>query len=761
MGGRIDLTKRKSLGNRRHHIRFQVVLLWVFEGVSAQRTMHVLISRRYCQTMGTGDKDINGSEMTANFMLEDIERTLLAMLFCPFVFYCPGYVLARVADILEFKEQNIGVKSLLALCLSIAIYPTIVFIGGLIVGLKVILVLYGLIALWFVWNIISDFRQVKRVSNSNGESKGFLARYRFGILACLLWFVIAVLSLIDWQPGPEDLFPPVEVHDYTKHIVVTDAITRTGVPPVSPMFCPSDAPKLFYYYYWFMLCSLVEQCSGGLLHPREAVLAGDVFTGFALLAAIALATRFLLPAAKDDRWQTAKIACLLTLATGLDLLPVGLSHVMMAAKHELPIFASVEWWNDYIESFTHFAIWVPHHVAGFVSCVIGTIILRRFQETGEKPLTMLILASLAFASAIGLSIYVSVTFAAGWVLWSLICIKTKIEGRIAQVTIAGVLSALMSVPLIATLIQANHSHARQIALTIRPFLFGEALVNQVIPRALVNKWIIALEHLAFLPLNYGMEFGFFALGTYLYFRTRDKFSSQDWFLLTLFAASLLIATFLRSAVRNNDLGIRSVSVAQLAMLLWSARLVWEHFTQKLARPMSRRQINLLGALLVTGVAGVLYDLLILRFAQQIGMRRAYDAGVQDGTRNFYARDMYEKLDKMLKRDSKIQHNPIETLEPYDGSYGRRQVVLFDRHYGTLMGISPEMYGPVEADIGKIFSAGSPEEVEAIAGKYGIDALIVKENDPVWKDPNSWVYKKTPDYQNKAARLYILNPAKRS
>jgi hypothetical protein len=690
-------------------------------------------------------------------MIIDIQRTLLAMLFCPLIFYMPGYVVGTVSNALEFNRQGFGFKSMVALCFSIAMFPALVFVLGMVAGLQIVLIGYYLLAILCVWYAGVD---LLRAQKSGEKLSDALRRSRFGILAGLLWCAIALFSLVDWQPVPEQLFPPVEVHDYTKHIVVTDAITRTGLPPISPMFAPPNPPKLFYYYYWFMLCSFVEQSSCGLLSAREAVLAGDMFTGFALLAAIALAARYLLPDTQKDSWQTAKIACASVLVTGFDILPVGLSHILQAARHELPIFASVEWWNDYIENFTHFALWVPHHVAGFVSCVIGTILLRRFQETGEKPIWTIVLVGLAFAGAIGLSVYISLTFAVAWCAWSLICLCTKLSGRLLLVAGAGCLTALISVPLLVTLMQANHSHAKQIALTIRPFVFGEALLNQFIPPAYLNDWTRSLEHLAFLPLNYGIEFGFFALGAYLYWRTRERFSRRDWFMLSLFGASLLIATFLRSAIRNNDLGYRSISVAQLAIMLWSARVLWEQVTKGAIRPLTQIQTRLLYAALVIGFSGVVYDLYLLRFADQMGMRRAYDAGVENGQRNYYARDMYEHLNKLLSKGAIVQHNPIHTLEPYDGSYGTRQAVLFDRHYGTLMGISPEMYGPVEQDIAKMFSSDSFAEVQNCATKYNIDALIVKDNDPIWTDPASWVNGRQADYQNKSARLYILNPSKR-
>src|SRR5277367_540062 len=614
--------------------------------------------------------------MPCNFMMIDIQRTLLALLYCPLIFYMPGYVVGSVSNALGFNQQGFGFKSLVALCFSIAIFPAIVFSIGILVGLRWVLIGYGLVGILFACYFGAAALQASRQKRTKEERTELIKEFRFGILACLVWAAIALFSIVDWQTAADELFPPVEVHDYTKHIVVTDAITRTGLPPVSPMFAPPHPPKLFYYYYWFMLCSLVEQSSRGLLQPRDAVLAGDIVTGFALLAAIALAARYLLPADEKENWQTAKFACALTLVTGLDILPVGLSHILQSARHQLPLFASVEWWNEYIENFTHFALWVPHHAAGLVSCIVGTILLRRYQETGEKPVWTLILAALAFASAIGLSIYVSLTFALGWCIWIVVCLRTKMTNRMLYVACTGLATAIISLPLVATLAKANHSHDKQIALTIRPFVFGEALLNQFVPAPFLNEWTKGLEHLAFLPLNYGMEFGLFALAAYFYWRTREKISHRDWFLLTLFGASLLIGTFLRSAVRNNDLGDRSISVAQLTLLLWSARLLWEHLKGKLVRPLTERQIKLLYAMLFLGFSGVVYDLYMLRFADVIGMQRARDAGVENGKRNFYARDMYEELDRLLSRDATIQQNPIHTLEPYDGSYGRRQVVLF-------------------------------------------------------------------------------------
>ena len=64
-----------------------------------------------------------------------------------------------------------------------------------------------------------------------------------------------------------------------------------------------------------------------------------------------------------------------------------------------------------------------------------------------------------------------------------------------------------------------------------------------------------------------------------------------------------------------------------------------------------------------------------------------------------------------------------------------------------------------AEIGPVFTdpAFSPEAMRAIAARYGIAALVVAHDDPVFAAPGAWPQKIAPDFRNDFARVYLLGP----
>jgi hypothetical protein len=56
---------------------------------------------------------------------------------------------------------------------------------------------------------------------------------RRALLVAGVWIALTLLLLSDLQLG-RSLYPNVVAYDYAKHISVTDAVRRTGVPPLNP-----------------------------------------------------------------------------------------------------------------------------------------------------------------------------------------------------------------------------------------------------------------------------------------------------------------------------------------------------------------------------------------------------------------------------------------------------------------------------------------------------------------------------------------------
>jgi hypothetical protein len=96
---------------------------------------------------------------------------------------------------------------------------------------------------------------------------------------------------------------------------ITASISRTGVPPQNPYFFPGRPFPLHYHYFWFLLCSIVEQLGGVAVSPRHAIIAGTLWCGLGLMAVIALYMRFFQPKGAVDVERRSVIAVALLSVT--------------------------------------------------------------------------------------------------------------------------------------------------------------------------------------------------------------------------------------------------------------------------------------------------------------------------------------------------------------------------------------------------------------------------------------------------------------
>jgi hypothetical protein len=261
-----------------------------------------------------------------------------------------------------------------------------------------------------------------------------------------------------------------------------------------------------------------------------------------------------------------------------------------------------------------------------------------------------------------------------------------------------------------------------------------------------------------LPLNYFMELGFFLLAGLLYWSTIFKKTERDWFLLTMFSVGLFLTTFLHSTAAYNDSWYRSIVASQLPLLLWATQIILKLHDGALASVIPKSQVHLLYALLVIGFCGVLYDLYLMRFANELGVREYLN--LSNGRRNYAVRNLYERLNGLIRRSAVIQANPDSVLEAYSGSYGRNQTIAFDRHFGVLMGIDHDLFDPVEKEIAGIFSSKDLSQVKKTVAKYAIDVLIVKDLDPIWSKKDAWCNIVPAYSETLCAKAFIFNDATR-
>jgi len=132
--------------------------------------------------------------------------------------------------------------------------------------------------------------------------------------------------------------------------------------------------------------------------------------------------RYFFGVVEGVRRQTL-VAVGLLLVTGADLLPAMGSLLAQRAVN-----GEMEWWSqDQISSWVDSLLWVPHHVAALLCCLLSFLLLWRTREAlgaGQRWLAVG-LAGVAFASAFGLSVYVAFGFA---VLMLVLCARVLLRG---------------------------------------------------------------------------------------------------------------------------------------------------------------------------------------------------------------------------------------------------------------------------------------------------------------------------------------------
>lgn len=735
-----------------------------------------------------------------NFMLLDLWHTTLAFGLYPLFFLVPGYVSGWLTNVLDFRQRSVVTRLLLSLTLSISLTPILTYLVARWLSFSAVWVLYAL-----VWAaaIGITLRHLRREGFAALRPKWPTDRaIRLALFGALIWILIGTFSLIDLQAG-QQLYFSVTSYDYTKNISVTDAITRTGVPPANPSFHPGHDVAMFYYYFWFLVCSLVDRMGGTLIDARGAVFGATVWAGLALMAMVALALRFLHPNDRLNVRTRALTGIALLGITGLDIFPVIAETATSFAFGNQEFRSDPERWNEQVTAWTDMTLWVPHHVAGFIACLTGFLLLRTldYRQLPHKQWQAVLLAGFAFASATGLSIWVTLVFAVFLAIWIAITVLGAItphekRSEVRAIVLAGLIAAACALPFLLDLQNASQLETHfPVAFQIRRLFPVARLLETSEAPVMLNSTLQSLIYLVMLPINYLLELGYFAIAALIYWQARLRqkrpLSRAETALLALGATSLIVSTFFVSDMRNNDLGWRGLLFAQFVLLLWTVDFTVDFLRQlrHLPTPNSsypnlaprfRREVL---SLLLAGALGTVYILFTLRSYPILSDLRVLRVpnelfhNYQAGERIYAMRTLYTSLQDRLPTDAITQHYPDVQLERFHTLYGQRQVVFSDRDLGTLYGIAtgsalvplelaraeqdslsssgfPPLYLEVNNTISAAFSADSTRAAaEDLCDTYAINVLVIKDTDPIWNNPDSWIWGESPMLANDFARVF--------
>ncbi len=456
-----------------------------------------------------------------NYSIVDFVGVIGGTAACAALLLLPGLAIGHITNVFGFRQIKTARVYPLVLVLGYAVLPVLDsllsrFLGlGAALAFNLLLAGYGLRVAWLA---------------------GMPRPDRLALTACGIWMALLVYAWIDLDTGAR-LYPSLLMLDVVKHAATVRALVETGfAPPIDPFFM-REAPAGYYYFY-YVLSALAERFCAGWIDSRAAM-AGQVFwTG---IATVGLVSLVLERAGLAVRMRLPLVLGLMC-AAGLQIIPV----VMAGAGGHLWL-GQIDWWSDQAASWPVSLLWVPHHVACLIACWVGFLLLAEMVDHKARPRsrrsTAILVAALAFASAAGLSIWVTLGAVVAMLLWAGVLAVERRWSAILAIAGTGLLSAAIASPYLIELIRHRaYGATPPIALTVRTFPFTDVFFADGFSRTLAR--------LAALPANYLIGFGVYLVGGYLYWRRRPserEFSNEAGRLLMLSAvAGLVLASFFKS-----------------------------------------------------------------------------------------------------------------------------------------------------------------------------------------------------------------------
>jgi hypothetical protein len=694
-----------------------------------------------------------------NFTARDIAATSVAFVLLGLFLVVPGYVVGSLLDVFSFHRRSLLARLAIAISLSVAVVPILTYLNWRWVPAAPWAVCA---AAWAVFPVLlARYVRWPTVAHRRLSPHRRLSKERKVVLAIVAgWIVVGTLCLVDMQIGNR-LYFHVASLDYTLRAAFTAAIARTGVPPLNPFFYPGHGYVMRYHYFWYMLGGLVDRFGGALVTGRIAVIAGALWSGIALLAVVSLYARFFRREMAGNRDRQVLVAVSLLSVTGLDIVPNAMICIFMRRLN-----ATSEWWNEQVTSWINSVFWEPHTIVALVACATGLLVVWDGAKRPEPwvRISSTVICGVAFASAFGLSIYVTFVYGVFLAAWVVTLFFRGCRREATMNCMAGILALLLASPYLVEVLSGGGSADGKapISFAVRAFYIAEALVDSAGPR-----WHTVLADTLALPLNYFLEFGFFfvvGIKQWKRIRQQGKWTDEDAFGMVMLATSLIICSFFRSnTIANNDLGWRSALLAQFVLLIWAADL-WEDDLF----PVGRRWSSAVGVMLILGAAPIVYDVTMLRIypvlSDDLAIPR-YNWLAADhklGERTFALRQTYERLGTLLPKRAIVQQNPNAVPEDlFYGLYADRQMAAEGGACGTVFGGPPALCPGILMPINELFSPSahlSYTQVEGICRELSIDTVVVKDTDGIWGETGSWVWKTEPLIANGYSRAFLCGAA---
>ena len=663
-----------------------------------------------------------------NYTLQDVSGAFLAFFLFFFVIVTPGYTLGWALNLFDFRKRSRLPQLALGLCLSFGVTPILLYLTSSLISQPFSLLLLGGFAVTSATIMIKDRRPFTREETR-------LWKPLFWLTA--IWTIFVILSLVDIEWNGQSFFSVVS-YDQATRVSIIEAITRTGVPPVNPSYYPGYPVKLtFLYYFWYIVASYVDLIGGRFVDAFAALTASSVWSGLGLMAVIALYLQQREAKFAVAAWRYARLGIGLLAVSGLDVIPI---IILMARTGT--IVGSVDVWNTWIPAWLSSNLWVPHHVAALIAGLVAMMLAHSARgKSAARQWSIMAIAGMAFASALGLSVYVTLIFALFWIAWILALFLQKtnphlvnnlntwnsnLRSSLLSMIFAGIVALILASPFLVGLLKAGGgARSFPIVFEVRSFLQLESFVKNWSP---LSRELVML---AALPFNYLLELGFFFVASLIWLQQkRLKGIGENPFFLAeglLLGSAFLVGSFLRSTlITSNDLGWRAWLPGQFILLVWGVDVLAGGGFSIVSKDELRAR-KLLQVFLVLGVLTTITDAILLRTAWPIM------TGKEQTERYFSARPAYEYLRQQLPADKIIQNNPNNPLDPDrpSGLYGAHQMVVANR---TAYGIPTKDFVNLSNTVEALFEDRNTlnwSSIDILCNSYFIDVLIINDADPIW------------------------------
>ena len=695
-----------------------------------------------------------------SYILQDVVGTLVAVLTFAIVLYAPGYLVAYATDLFRFRQMGFVDRSMWAIACSFCIAPIAAHLVGRSAGLSGICWLLSICALG----------TILLLAQKSGRPDW--SRRDIGVTALVGcgWIAFVLLMLIDLQIGHK-LFFTVAMADESYRIAFINAVVRTGIPPANPLYFAGSPAPMPYHYFWYVLCAAVVKLAH--VSARQSYIASCIWAGFGLMVTVKLYASHFFHWQRKQRW----IALGLLLVTGADLIPALGNAILQPSLN-----GDIEWWSvDPIDAWPDSLLWVPHHVASVLCCLLAFLFLWRTLEPLSRNAKRwtIVLAAVACASAVGLSVYVAFGFALLILAWLVrlvvirhpqrteLWLRTISVAALSVVMLAPFLWELSSACLHPVCVEPNGAATpvtHLFTLSVRRMIDSGLLTGLPMFSSWNHSHPVLLDQairlLLLLP-GLAMELGLYGAVLLLLLwakrrhETMPKNDARDT--AVFFAVCGLIMTmFLGSSViSNNDFGYRAVMLAQFFLLLLAADVLgsWSvpGSVPVIANSPTRRRW--LYSLLALGVAGFFYGAFLLRAWLPMETTRAQNGFRQLPEESFQVREAFVALDRVAPPNAVVSFNPIdrtigqktEVMTP-DEYFQRmlvmnagRQILNAERICATHFGGNPSECSPIQNATVQLYALPTPSAQWAheYCSRFGVQYLLVSNRDPAWRSDAGW------------------------